>query len=124
MVKVRNVRLKYLDHHAPDALKTHSDDGLGALLGGGSASVPDGVLRLQAEQEAGSEAVDVVDTRRPTRVWHQVLRIQVPVSVCDQPPDARKREPRQEERQCEHQDGPAPLDVHQGCEQVLQTQLV
>jgi len=38
----------------------------------------------------------------------------------DEPPDECEGEPRQEEAEREHQEGPSPLDVHQGREDVLQ----
>lgn len=49
----------YLYHDPRDALHTHDDDGLGAVFGGVPRPVADGVLGLNAEQEAGREAVDV-----------------------------------------------------------------
>lgn len=50
-----------LNHHTSDALEAHDEDRLGTFLGGGPATIPDRMLRLHAEQETGSEAVDVRD---------------------------------------------------------------
>ena len=52
----------YVNNDAHNALYRHEDDCWRTLLRGGPASVPDGVLGLQGEEEAGGEAVDVVHT--------------------------------------------------------------
>ena len=76
MSLVNVIRVKMLPHRDDDthnALDTHHDDGEGALIGGGPAPVPDGVLALHAEQERGSEVLDVVHTDHVVRVSRQVL---------------------------------------------------
>jgi hypothetical protein len=61
-----------LDHDAVDGLEAHDEDRLGALLGGGSHAIADGVLRFDGEQEAGRERVDVEDARLPAIVgWNE-----------------------------------------------------
>lgn len=44
-----------LDHDSHDALQAHGEDSFWTLLGGKPEAVTDGVLRFDAEQEAGSE---------------------------------------------------------------------
>lgn len=46
-----------LDHDSRDALEAHDEDGFGTLFCGGAAAIADGMLGLDAEEEAGSEAV-------------------------------------------------------------------
>ncbi|KAJ8892246.1 hypothetical protein PR048_004826 [Dryococelus australis] len=57
-----------LYHNSGDALQAHHEDGLGALLCSVSRPVAYGVLRLDAEEEAGREAVHLADAGRPVGV--------------------------------------------------------
>ena len=78
------------DDDTHNALDTHHDDGEGALIGGGPAPVPDGVLGLHAEQERGSEVLDVVHTDHVVRVSRQVLWVKIPVDNSHEEPDNAK----------------------------------
>jgi hypothetical protein len=112
-----------VDGHPDDGLHRHHEDRLGALFGGGPDPVPDGVLRLYTEEVARGEVVDVENARVPVvlgLVLREVLVLQVPVREHDQPPDQREEEPRDEVRQSEDGQGPAPLDVHQRGEDIVQ----
>lgn len=50
----------------------------------------------------------------------QMHLLQVAMCKRNQPPDHGKKQPRTDEAEGEHQQSPAPLGVHQGCENVLQ----
>lgn len=118
-----NIYHESLNHDARDALDAHDKYGLWAFLGGGATTVPDGVLSLDTEEEATGEAEDIVNARRPV-VLHlnrrQVTLLEVTVREGDQPPDDREAQPGQQEAQNKAQQGPTPLRVHQGREDVLQ----
>ena len=55
---------------------------MGAVCGGLPGPVPDGVLRLQGEQEGGGEPVNLGDAGQPVSLA-QVLRREVAVAVAD-----------------------------------------
>lgn len=80
------------------------------------------MLRLDAEEEGGGEAVDavdaVVDGVAGVAVDEREGR-QVDVSRRDEPPDHREAEPAQEETAGEDEESPPPLSVHQRREDVL-----
>jgi len=104
-----------LDQNTRDALKAHDEYSFGTLLGSGTETVSDGVLGLDAEEEAASEAEDVVDARSPI-VLHlderQMALVEVTVSEGDQPPDHRESQPGQEEAQDEAYQRPTPLRIY------------
>jgi hypothetical protein len=74
------------------------------------------VLRLDAEEQTGREAVDVVDARDKTVLlldrW-EMVRFEVPMGVADQPPNHREEEPRQQQGVEEDEDGEGPRRVDQ-----------
>ena len=49
-----------------------------------------------------------------------MLRVKIPMSEGDEPPDHGKREPAEEETECEDEECPPPLNVHQRGENVRQ----
>ena len=111
-------------------LQGHDDHGSGTLGCRLSGPVPDGVLGLQAEQEAGGEVVDLEDAGASLRgvilVHHRVagardrLPIVLKVSVRhpDDVVDDGEQEPGQVEAGGEHEDAVAPARVQQGRVQV------
>jgi hypothetical protein len=112
-----------LDQYTRNALKAHDEYSFGTLLGGGTETVSDGVLGLDAEEEAAGKAEDVVDARGPI-VLHldgrQVTLVKITVSEGNQPPDHRESQPGQEEAQNEAYQRPTPLRIYQSREDVLQ----
>lgn len=54
-----------LDHDSCYTLQAHYEDGFGAFFRRGSSAVPYGVLGFDAEEETGSEALDVLDAGGP-----------------------------------------------------------
>lgn len=81
------------------------------------------MLGFDAEQEARSKRVDLRHARRPFRfflhVW-KVIRLEVAVRECYEPPYYRKAQPGEKEAQREHDQCPPPLGVDQGREYVLE----
>ncbi len=73
-------------HDTDDALETHDEDGLGALLGRVPEAVADRVLSLDGEEEARGEAVHLPDARDPVGRAVQ-RRQQVAVVVRYRVPD-------------------------------------
>ncbi len=74
MLNDASVRLRYdcatdnnskSNQRSEDALDGHEDHGAGALLRDLAGSVPDGVLRLQGEEEDGGEVVHLGDAWFP-----------------------------------------------------------
>lgn len=57
------------------ALGAHDKYGLRTFLAGGSATVPDGVLGLYAEEKAGRKAVDADHAGHPIRVLHRSVQV-------------------------------------------------
>ena len=55
-----------LDHDADDALDAHDEDGFRTLFRRVASAVADRMLRFDAEQEAGREAVDVGNAGLPS----------------------------------------------------------
>lgn len=108
----------YLYHQAGDALEAEEHYGFGTLLGDHAVTETGGVLRLDAEQEAGYERFHVEHARRPRRVV-DVLGGQVAVGERDQVPDDAESQPAEQEAHDEHGQRPPPPRVHQRGEQVL-----
>ena len=79
--------LPHRDDDPDNALDTHHDDGEGALIGGGPAPEPDGVLGLHTEQEGGGEVLEVVHTHHVVRMSRQVLWVKIPVDNRHEEPD-------------------------------------
>ena len=98
-------------------LEHHEDNGFGALLGGVSRTVADGVLRLDGEEQRGDERVDLLDARLPLLV---VEVVEVAVGEAHEPPDHGEGEPAEREGEGEQHQVVAPLDVHEGGEDVGQ----
>ena len=74
-----------LDHDTSQSLHTHDEHSFGTLLSGSPDSVADGVLRLDGEQEAGGERLDVEHTGHPVVVtWKGRKKMsQVTVTLMD-----------------------------------------
>ena len=88
-------------------LKRDEYHGIWTLSGGLSRPVSNGVLRLQREQEAGGEVVNLEDAGRPGLVG-DVLQVQVTMSQADQIVDDGEQEPREIETCGEHEYTIAP----------------
>uniref|UniRef100_A0A8D8R026 Uncharacterized protein n=1 Tax=Cacopsylla melanoneura TaxID=428564 RepID=A0A8D8R026_9HEMI len=58
-----NAHHERLDHHPTDALEAEDEDCFWTFFGHLLSTVPDSVLRLNAEQEARGKGMDIVDTR-------------------------------------------------------------
>jgi len=75
-----------LDQNTRNALNAHDEYSFGTLLGGGTETVSDGVLSLDAEEKAAGEAEDVVDAWGPIVLhldgWQMAL-VKVTVSEGD-----------------------------------------
>ena len=103
-------------------LKRHDDHGGGALGGGLPGPVPDGVLRLQGEEEAGGKVVHLEDAGADlcgVILNHGVtgardglpVVLKVPVRHPDDVVDDGEQEPGQVEAGGEHEDAVAPAGV-------------
>lgn len=117
--------LGHLDEHAADeegvhdgaqdGLEEEEDDALGALVGDVAVAIADGGLRLDEEEEGRGEVIDV---GHAGRVVADVGFVQVAPGVGDHPPHGRHEEPGHRVGEDEDEEVPAPLEVHQGGEEV------
>ena len=106
----------------PFHLKRHNDHGGWALGGGLPGPVPNGVLRLQGEEEAGGKVVHLEDTGAGLRgvvLHHGVTRtrhclpvvLKVAMRHPDDVVDDGEQEPGHVEAGGEHDDAVAPAGV-------------
>lgn len=117
--------LGHLDEHAADEESVHDgaedgleeeeDDALGALVGDIAVAIADGGLGLDEEEEGRGEVVDV---GHAGRVVADVSFVEVAPRVGDHPPHGRHEEPGHGVGEDEDEEVPAPLEVHQGGEEV------
>lgn len=117
--------LGHLNEHAADeegvhdgaeyGLEQEEDDALGALVGDVAVTIADGGLGLDEEEEGRGEIVDI---GHAWRVVADVGFVQVAPSVGDHPPHGRHEEPGHGVGEDEDEEVPAPLEVHQGGEEV------
>ncbi|KAF7245602.1 Natural cytotoxicity triggering receptor 3 ligand 1 [Varanus komodoensis] len=117
-----------VDHQPHDILHYQDEDGGRALLGHHAAAEADGHLHLDGEEEGRGEGVQLGhaghEARRRAVVARQVQPpravVQVAVREGDEPPDHGEEQPAAEEGHGEDEQRVAPLQVHQGGEDVLQ----
>lgn len=120
-------RLGHLDKHtaykksihngAQDGLEKKEDDALRAFVCNVSVAIPNSSLCLYEEEEGRGEVVDVGNTRG---IFLIVGFVQVTPNVGNDPPHGGHEKPGHSVGEDKDEKVPAPLEVHQGGEQVRQ----
>lgn len=107
-----NAHHEGLQYDARDALNAHHQHCLGAFLRDVSGSISNGMLRLNREEKACRESLDLFNA--------SLCPVDVAVDLDDHVPDEGKSKPANNEGKEEDQEGPAPLHVDECGIQVLE----
>ena len=101
------------DEDAHDALHAHHNDGERAVDARHPAAVPDGVLRLHAEQEGRGEVHHVLHADCVLYLPF-ARQLKVTMDITDEEPDESKKEPRDKVGGKEVEESPGPGKVDGG----------